>query len=160
MIRRRPTARVLLLDPEDRILLMQGRDLQDPDRPPYWFTIGGGIDRGETVLEAARREIVEETGFEPTQVGPVLWYTEAEIRYQGEPWLMQQHFVLARCEGGEPSRDGWTEVERAFATDLRWWTRDEIAASVETIFPRDIANRLDDVLADAGSVLSDAGEAP
>ena len=143
MIRPRPTARVLLLDPDDRVLLMQARDVHDPSRPPFWFTVGGGVDEGESVLEAAHREIIEETGLRPTTVGPLLWYAEATIRgFDGEPMLMQEHYVLARCEAGLLSREGWTEVERSFALDMRWWTLDEIIRSAETIYPIDLARRL------------------
>ena len=51
--RERPTARVLLLDPDDRILLMKGRLPSNPDAPGVWFTIGGGIEPGESLYEAA-----------------------------------------------------------------------------------------------------------
>jgi 8-oxo-dGTP pyrophosphatase MutT (NUDIX family) len=154
MIRRRPTARVLLLDADDRILLMQGRDVHDPSRAPFWFTVGGGIDEGETVLDAARREIIEETGLRPTTVGPVLWRSEAEIRgFDGGPILMQEHFVLARCVAAPLSRAGWTEVERSFALDLRWWTLEDIAASAEIIYPVDLAERLAALVADGGPAL-------
>jgi 8-oxo-dGTP pyrophosphatase MutT (NUDIX family) len=149
MIRPRPTARVLLLDPDDRILLMQARDVHDPLRAPFWFTVGGGVDDGESVLQAARREIVEETGLQPTKVGPLLWRAEATIRgFDGEPMLMQEHYVLARCEAGVLSREGWTDVERSFALDMRWWTLDEITRSAETIYPVDLARRLAAFFAD------------
>jgi 8-oxo-dGTP pyrophosphatase MutT (NUDIX family) len=148
MIRRRPTARVLLLDPLDRILLMQARDIHNPSRPPFWFTIGGGVDDGESVLEAARREIGEETGLTPIQVGPVLWRAEATIAgFDGQPMLMEEHYVLARCESAALSRDGWTEVERSFVLDLRWWTSAELETSAETIYPVDLCRRLDELLA-------------
>ncbi|MCC7267714.1 MAG: NUDIX domain-containing protein [Caulobacteraceae bacterium] len=53
----RPTVRVLLLDPEDRLLLFRGRLPAQPDSAPFWFTCGGGIEPGETVEDAALREI-------------------------------------------------------------------------------------------------------
>jgi 8-oxo-dGTP pyrophosphatase MutT (NUDIX family) len=132
-----------LLDDSNRILLMKARDLHDPARAPFWFTIGGGIDAGETALEAAEREIAEETGLKPTALGPVLWYAEPTIRGpDGEPMLMQEHYVLARCEAAPLSQTGWTELERGFVLDMRWWTLEDIVASSETIFPADIAERL------------------
>lgn len=152
MIRPRPTARVLLLDADDRVLLMQARDVHDPLRAPFWFTVGGGVDEDESVLEAARREIIEETGLQPTTVGPLLWYAEATIRgFDGEPMLMQEHYVLARCEAGVLSREGWTEVERRFALDMRWWTLEEISRSAETIYPVDLAQRLAAFFAEGAS---------
>jgi hypothetical protein len=45
-MRERPTARVLLLDAQDRILLMKGRLPSDPTGPGAWFTLGGGVEAG------------------------------------------------------------------------------------------------------------------
>lgn len=46
--------------------------------PPRWITPGGGIDAGETVLEAALRELAEETGIQstPEALGDLIWKTE------------------------------------------------------------------------------------
>ena len=46
----RPTARVLLLDREDRILLLKGRLPGNPLAEGSWFTVGGGLEPGETYL--------------------------------------------------------------------------------------------------------------
>lgn len=56
--------RVLLLSPRGRILLIRYRntDRSGIDNP-CWITAGGGIEPGETILEAALREITEETGL-------------------------------------------------------------------------------------------------
>src|SRR5699024_5779123 len=70
----RRAARVLLLDDRDRLLLVRGHDVDDPGRT-WWFTLGGGIDPGESAREAAVREVQEETGLriaEGDLTGPVL----------------------------------------------------------------------------------------
>src|ERR1700756_5997871 len=54
----RPTARILLADPEGRLLLFSAREA---DGERWWFTPGGGVHRGETVQGAAVREVYEET---------------------------------------------------------------------------------------------------
>ena len=145
-MRSRLTARVLLFDADDRILLMQARDASQPSRPPYWFTVGGGVDEGETVLEAAHREIIEETGLTPTELGPILWYAESVIPGpDGVQMLMCQHYILARCEAAPLSREGWTDVERGFVLDMRWWTLDEIAAGEEVVYPPDLLGRLSEL---------------
>jgi ADP-ribose pyrophosphatase YjhB (NUDIX family) len=146
-LRDRLTVRVLLLDPDDRLLLMKGK-VAFPDPVSAWFTVGGGAEPGETVLQAAVREVREETGFADVDFGPVIWLCDGPLTLpSGERVMMREHYLVARCPGGEPSRDGWDEVERKFVEDLRWWSLDEIAASREIIFPTGLAAMLPDVLA-------------
>ncbi len=151
-MRERLTARILLLDPHGRILLMKGRLPSNPDAPGVWFTVGGGVEAGETVEEAAAREIVEETGFKDAEIGAVLWEGE-QIHHdrKGRPVLVRERYMLARCAGGEPSRAGWQALEREFIDDIRWWTHAELAACAEPVFPLDLAARLAEVLAPAAA---------
>ena len=147
-MRIRHTARVLLLDPEDRILLMKARPT--PDSPAYWFTVGGEIEPGETLAEAAAREIVEETGFTDAELGAVPWRDEFVLRIGadgGEDTRFRQRYVMARTKGGEPSKAGWLTHEHALTDELRWWTVDEIARSEAVIYPIGLAALLADVLA-------------
>ena len=142
-IRQRLTARVLLLDPLDRILLMKGRLPSDPTAPGAWFTIGGGVEPGEDLMQAAAREIIEETGLTDFELGPVLWRGEQLLRDRKQrPVRFLEHFILARCPGGEPSRAGWQALEREFVDDIRWWTQIDLAEITEPVFPRDLVSRL------------------
>jgi 8-oxo-dGTP pyrophosphatase MutT (NUDIX family) len=151
-MRERLTARILLLDPDGRILLMKGRLPSDPFAPGAWFTIGGGVEPGETLGEAALREIQEETGFTDATVGPVLWEGE-QIHHdrKGRPVRIRENFMVARCAGGEPTREGWQALEREFVDDIRWWTCADLAACVEPVFPPDLVARLVDLLANENS---------
>jgi len=147
-MRERLTARVLLLDPDDRLLLMKGRLPHDPTAPPVWFTVGGGAEPGETILEAAAREIVEETGFTDARLGAVVWYREAELfDRKRRPIHFKEHYVLARTAGGELSREGWQPLEHEFVDELRWWTLDEMRRTDEILYPEYLAELLPDVLA-------------
>ena len=145
-MRNRPTARVLLLDPADRILLVRAR--ATATRPVRWFTPGGGVDPGETVLEAALREVREETGLTCLSAGPVVWLCEAvRTLHDGETMLVQESFVVARCGAAEPRRDGWEPHEQALLDDMRWWTLEELTTTVEIILPGELATLLPDVIA-------------
>jgi 8-oxo-dGTP pyrophosphatase MutT (NUDIX family) len=151
-MRERPTARVLLLDPQDRILLMKGRLPSDPQAPGAWFTVGGGIEPGEDETAAARREIREETGWEALEIGSVLWRNEQIFNdRKGRPILIREAFLVARCSGGEPSREGWVALEREFVDDIRWWTLEELQACEEPVYPADLAQRLASILGSSGS---------
>lgn len=146
-LRERPTARVLLLDEADRILLMKGRLPSRPDGPGNWFTVGGGVEPGETVLEAAAREILEETGIEAFELGPVVWVREGVMKLGGgEDVLMKESYVVARCASAEPVRHGWQADELDLIDDIRWWTRGELAATGDRVWPPGLADLLGDIL--------------
>jgi 8-oxo-dGTP pyrophosphatase MutT (NUDIX family) len=147
-LRERLTARVLLFDPADRLLLMRGRL---PGRPPEtaaWFTVGGGVDPGETLVEAALREIAEETGFTGVELGPVVWLREGiGALNTGEKVLFKESYLVARCAGGEPCRDGWADYETDLIDDIRWWTFQEMASATTRIYPERLVELLPSVVA-------------
>jgi ADP-ribose pyrophosphatase YjhB (NUDIX family) len=146
--RERPTARVLLFDPDHRVLLMRGRMPHQPEGFGAWFTVGGGIEPGESLAEAARREVAEETGFTEVEIGPVVWFREGTGRLaSGERVLFKESYIVARCAGGEPHRGGWEAHEHRLMDDMRWWTRDALAASAEPIYPEGLADLLVDLIA-------------
>jgi ADP-ribose pyrophosphatase YjhB (NUDIX family) len=147
-MRERLTARVLLLDPAQRILMMKGRLPSRPEGPSFWFPIGGGVEPGETLEGAAAREIIEETGLTDARLGPVVWRREVILEDErGEPWLFMEHYFIARTEGGQLSRAGWAPHEHALTDEVRWWTLPELRLTEEMVFPEQIAGLLPDVIA-------------
>lgn len=147
-LRERLTARVLLFDDQGRILLMMGRLPGGAPESAAWFTVGGGVEPGETLEDAVHREIREETGFTGIEVGPVVWMRESIGRLAtGETVLFKEDYVVARCAGGEPCRDAWEDHENDLVDDIRWWTLEEIAASQARIYPERLVELLPAVAA-------------
>ncbi|MFG2329271.1 NUDIX hydrolase [Streptomyces sp. NPDC048604] len=137
----RRVARVVLLDPDDRILLMHGFEPDHPERT-WWFTPGGGLEGEETREQAALRELVEETGITDVELGPVLWERICSFPFDGRRWFQDEWYYLARTSQTEFAPGGLTELEERSVTGLRWWTSAELSAARETVYPTKLAELL------------------
>ncbi|GAA0604540.1 NUDIX hydrolase [Streptomyces crystallinus] len=137
----RKVARVVLLDPQDRILLMHGYEPEDPD-DTWWFTPGGGLEGDESREQAALRELAEETGITQVQLGPVLWRRMCSFPFAGRRWNQDEWYFLARTTQTEAAPTDLTELERRSTTGLRWWTSAELSAARETVYPTRLAELL------------------
>lgn len=137
----RPAARVLLIDARDRVLLFRGCDPAQPDRASYWFTVGGGLDHGESDEQAAVREAYEETGLRLTTaelVGPV-WDEVAEFRFEGRAYRQPQVFFVARVDAWEVDTAAFAAAEVRSINGHRWWSAAELDSTDEVFYPRNLA---------------------
>jgi 8-oxo-dGTP pyrophosphatase MutT (NUDIX family) len=142
----RNAARVLLLDPDGRVLLVQGGDPADPEAGTWWFTPGGGLEPGEDARTAALREAFEETGHRVAELrGPVARRSSV-FPFEGRLIEQREQFFVAHVPAFEPTTEGWTELERRALTGLRWWTLDELRATGETVYPASLADLVADAL--------------
>src|SRR4029077_5448569 len=97
----RPSARLILLDPQDRLFLFKVHqpsvyDPADPFRDPFWILIGGLVDPGEAFAETAVREAREETGVVVDDVRWV-WSREREMQWREKRVLHREQFFLGRA---------------------------------------------------------------
>ena len=142
-MRARVAARVLVVDRDQAVLLFRGSDPARPEAGMWWFTPGGGVDPGESLADAARRELLEETGMAVEDVGSVRFDRVVVFEFEGERFQQHEHFFGVRVDRFEPDVRGWTDVERRSMGESQWWTAAEIAASDETFYPEDLVARLD-----------------
>ncbi|MEL6344688.1 MAG: NUDIX domain-containing protein [Myxococcota bacterium] len=134
----RPTARVLLFDPQDRLLLFHVFGLS---MPYLWITPGGGKEAHETLEDAAMRELWEETGQQTAvELGPMVWYREHCWEKRGQVFRSEEHFFVARtCSLSVTIHD---QREAADILGWRWWRLNELRQSDQIFAPR----RLPDLL--------------
>ncbi|MEU8380590.1 NUDIX domain-containing protein [Streptosporangium sp. NPDC048865] len=143
-MRTRRGARIVLLDQDDRILMIRHRYdgvivvPGSPVREVFWVPSGGGLKEGEDFLQAARRELLEETGLTEVEWGSCLWTLDADVRWGGEPVHVHERYFLARAYGTETvTRDHLEPDEQQGIVDHRWWSLAELVAAetTETLRP-------------------------
>ena len=146
----RVAGRVLVLDRSARVLLLHTRQAVGAERT-NWVAPGGGIEAGESVLDAAAREMFEETGivavFDPATAAVAV---ERAVFRVGD-WHLDQtdHYVVHRLAPGdavpELDRSRWTTIERETVLGWRWWSAAELRATSELFWPADLPDVLDRV---------------
>lgn len=142
--RRRPTVRVVVLDPDDRVLLFEVSDV-DGSGETWWETPGGGMEPGEDHLGTARRELAEEVGHhEVVTLADLHVATERETSMAGAALVKVEHLVAARLDDATVDPSGWTAAEVRDMVTWRWWTREELASTNAPIVPTGLADLLDE----------------
>ncbi len=128
-------ARVLLLDPHDRVLLVHARDPDQPDHH-WWELPGGGQDHGETLEATAIREVAEETGIQLDTIGPRLWIRESRFRYRNRDHHRIDHVFLARPTHTVPTTvTRPTDNEKLGLIERRWRTADDLDTCRDKLLP-------------------------
>jgi 8-oxo-dGTP pyrophosphatase MutT (NUDIX family) len=144
----RETARILLSNSLGQIFLLLTHFDPEVGLPPRWITPGGGIDEGETPIEAAVRELREETGISVSQ--EALGEKLGEISGRWD-WgdgknhhTYVDHFYQLQVEDFELDDSGWTDDERRDVLEFRWWNLAELKATGEQVGPHGLAELISD----------------
>jgi len=114
----RRSARVIVLNAAQQVLLIRF-DVERQHKPfVFRATPGGGVERGEADLDAARRELVEELALDIDLTGPVHTVTST-FEHEGKPINSVDVFFLGRHEPQGVALHFKTEAERAANTSAR-----------------------------------------
>lgn len=141
----RPAARALILTPDHHVLLVR---FEFP-AGTRWALPGGGLDPHEDHRCALERELIEEVGLRDVAIGPHIWTREHHIAFINGLWDGQrEHIHLVTVpDRFEPSPTmSWEQLNSEYLFEIRWWHRDEIAASDLVFAPADLSHHLSDLL--------------
>ena len=142
----RPTARVLLIDGRDRVLLFE---MHSADGRVFWCPPGGGLEPDESHSEAAIRELREETGWSAPVLGPVIGKRRQVVTWNdGITYDCAETWFLARVDVLEVDTASWTDDERVDMGAYRWWTLDELRSTDAELTPNDLSARVLSILHD------------
>lgn len=131
--RLRQAVRAVVLDPDDRILLVR---FDFPDRA-VWATPGGGIEEGETDAHALQRELLEEAGLAGYELGPLIWRRTHVFELAGGFDGQHERYYLVRTPRFEAvPRLSWEDLRLEGMSAVRWWTLAELARTAELFAPR------------------------
>ncbi|MCH9617513.1 MAG: RNA pyrophosphohydrolase [Chlamydiia bacterium] len=150
MKERRKSIRIILLNDKQEILLLKakaGTGWRDRESP-FWFTPGGGIEKEESEIDAAYRELYEETGIEKNNVemGPIIWFGDIEFDVDGKKIYQHQRFIIARTTKTEITFENFTQEEKECINTYRWFSLAEIQNAPDKIYPASMKKNLEPIL--------------
>ena len=117
--------RAVVVAPDGRTLMIRYVNTYES----WWIPPGGGLDPGESDLDALRRELREEVGLDEFEIGPLLFEREHHLRIDEEFGGQSNRYYLVRVP--------WFEVTHLGEGDeARWFTLDELRALPDP--PRDL----------------------
>jgi 8-oxo-dGTP pyrophosphatase MutT (NUDIX family) len=136
----RRAVRGLVIDPHGDVLLVSFQ----ASLGRIWILPGGGVEPGESDVLALERELAEEIGLVGAPIGPRIWWRRRLLPFADGSFDGQiDHIHVVRVPRFEPvphlTAD---ELLDEGVTGMRWWSRDEIAASDELFAPRSLASLL------------------
>ncbi|MGB2940740.1 MAG: NUDIX domain-containing protein [Candidatus Dormiibacterota bacterium] len=143
---RRYGARAVVVDADQRVLLFR---LENPrNGNTWWATPGGGVEQGEKSVDAARRELREETGIDvETLEGPV-WIDDHWFRTPEDLVHQQDRYFLARVDRPNIDVSGQDVFETDLMQEHRWWPLTELDASDAKVYPLGLADHVRALLRD------------
>ncbi|MEU9546278.1 NUDIX hydrolase [Streptomyces mirabilis] len=131
----RKAARAIVLDTDDRVLLLRYDEGGD-----FWATPGGSVEEGETDTVATLRELSEELGLDANavQLGAQLAERTKDHLVGGREVRQVEKYFLARIAASAADSNRATQPDNIRET--RWWNIRELRTTTETVYPAGLAD--------------------
>lgn len=132
----RRVSRVVLLDEQNRFLLMLTSSPRLAVPVTRWITPGGGVEPHESHKEGAIRELFEETGLLVEELSEPIHVLHGTSTFSdGHIQTTYTEFFAHRTQNFIPVNDHWMENEFVDIADVRWWSLEELRAAGESYSP-------------------------
>lgn len=142
----RLAVKLLLVDPQDRLLLI---DAVDPaDGSTYLYPVGGGVEPGESLHDAAAREAFEETGLTELPPGDHVWRRRHRYAFNGQVSDVHEEWTIHQVHHFTPIPAQLSPVEAQSILGFRWWSAAELTDTHQPTFPPNLAHLFSNLLAD------------
>lgn len=131
----REAARAIVLDAQDRVLL-----LRYDENGGFWATPGGSLEDGEDHPTATLRELREELGIDEkaVELGAQLAERSKNHLVGGREVRQVEKYFLAHASASDIDPTHATQPDNI--REYRWWPLAELRATQETVYPEALAD--------------------
>ena len=129
-MKRRIIAAAIITNTQDQLLLLKMSEHRGV-YPGQWGIVGGGMDKGETMVETLHREVKEETNLNITEVTPSHFADDRKDKLLPDGTYIDVYmiYLMFDCVAKNPEQvilnDEWSEYMWVNKKDLKHYDLNE-----------------------------------